>query len=225
MINSKAGLKTRLYWRLNRWTRPNALNSETNRSPCALSATPCGESTNPVSPQLRLELVGADALLGVRADARHDGPDLSSTLTWPLSSPTIGVVAVDDDRRRQQQIFGDHAEELPVERQVHDAIVGAVAGDEARRLEARVDRELVQRVEVVRRLLAAERCEVLAGLVEAVDVVAGVAVGDVDVAVGRDVHARSAAAPAGCSARSCTLNSSGIAAEPIVITMARRASS
>ena len=55
-------------------------------------------------------------------------------------------------------------------------------------VEARVDRELVQRVEAVGRLLAAERREVLAGLVEAMDVVAGVAVGHVDVAVRRDVE-------------------------------------
>ena len=52
-----------------------------------------------------------------------------------------------------------------------------------------VDCELVERVEAVGRLLAAERGDVLPGLVEPVDVVAGVAIGDVKVAVGRDVEA------------------------------------
>ena len=52
----------------------------------------------------------------------------------------------------------------------------------------RVDRQLVQRVEAVRRILPAERVEILAGLVEPVDVVARIAVGDVDVAVRRDVQ-------------------------------------
>ena len=43
----RPALRCRDHCRLNRCTRPNALNSDTNRSPCALSATPCGESTKP----------------------------------------------------------------------------------------------------------------------------------------------------------------------------------
>ena len=70
------------------------------------------------------------------------------------------------------------------------AVVGAVAGDDARRLKPGVDGELVQRVEVVRRLLAAKRREVLARAIESMDVVARVAVRDVQVAVRRDVEAR-----------------------------------
>jgi hypothetical protein len=46
----------------------------------------------------------------------------------------MALFAVDDDRRRQLQILRHDAEELPVQRQMHDAVVGAIAGDEARRL-------------------------------------------------------------------------------------------
>ena len=55
-------------------------------------------------------------------------------------------------------------------------------------IEARIDGDLVQRLEAVGRLLAAEGLQVFAGLVEAMDVVARVAVGDEEVAIGRDVH-------------------------------------
>src|SRR5690606_11534669 len=74
-------------------------------------------------------------------------------------------------------------------REVDDPVVRAIGGNQARRLEAAVDRELVERVEAVGRLLAPERGEVLAGAIEPVDVVARVPVGDVDVAVWRDVDA------------------------------------
>jgi hypothetical protein len=72
---------------------------------------------------------------------------------------------------------------------VNDAIVRAVAGDDANRLKARVDGELMKRVEIVRFFLAAERSQIFARLVEAMNVVAGIAIGYVKVAVRRDIHA------------------------------------
>jgi hypothetical protein len=91
---------------------------------------------------------------------------------------------------RQQQVLAKHTQNSPVT-EVHDAVVGAVAGDDAaHRLKPRVHGELVQRAEVVRFLLAAERGEVFPGAIEAVNVVAGVAVGHVEVAVGRHVETR-----------------------------------
>jgi hypothetical protein len=99
------------------------------------------------------------------------------------------------------------------------AVVRAVARDQPRGLEARIDGELVQRVEAVGRLLAAERREVFAGLVEAVNVIARVAIGHVDVAVGRHVEAgkQEREAIAACVAN---LELIGIDADPIVMTMA-----
>ena len=165
------------------------LNSETNRSPRSLIATPCGDTTRPGLPQLRLELIGADSLAGIGTELRHDLAGFVQHTDLASELPNDGVVSGDDHRRRQPQVFGDDAQEFPVQGQVHDAIVGAVAGDQAHRLVARVNRELVQRAEVVGLLLAAERFQVLAGAIEAMDVVAGVAVGDVEVAVGRHIHA------------------------------------
>ena len=132
------------------------------QSPRSLIATPCGEQHETGPPLLGLDLVGADAGLGVRADLRDDVARLVEDRDAAAELADDGVVAIDGDGGRQQQVLGDDAEELAVERQVDDAVVGAVAGDDARRLEARVDRELVQRVEVVGRLLAAERLQVLA---------------------------------------------------------------
>ena len=48
-----------------------------------------GRGEDPRAPLLGLELIGARAGFGVRAEPADDLPALSSTLTWPLSSPTI----------------------------------------------------------------------------------------------------------------------------------------
>jgi hypothetical protein len=64
-------------------------------------------------------------------------------------------------------------------------VVRAISGDQTQRVESRVDRELVQRVELVWLLFAAETVEVLSVFIEPVDVIARVPVCDVDIAVGR----------------------------------------
>src|SRR5438046_944285 len=69
-----------------------------------------------------------------------------------------------------------------------DALVLAVAADNTRRIEARIDGDLVQGAEVVRLFLATEGLEVFSGLVEDMDVAARVAVSDVKIAVRGDVH-------------------------------------
>ena len=64
-----------------RWTRPNALNSETNRSPCALSATPCGDSTKPLrhcAGGILFVPVPCSVLAPMRVTT---APSLSSTVT------------------------------------------------------------------------------------------------------------------------------------------------
>ena len=66
------------------------------------------------------------------------------------------MVTADHDCRRQQQILRHHTEEFTGERHVHDAIVGAVAGDEAHWIEARIDSEFVQCVEALGRRFATE---------------------------------------------------------------------
>ncbi len=141
-----------------------------------------------LTPLRRRNLVGAGSLFRVGTDARHDRACLVEHGHAAVQFADDRVVPVDRDGSRQQQILRDDAQEGPIEREMYDAIVGAIAGDDAGRLKPRVDRQLVQRVEAVGRLLAAERGDVLAGLVEPVDVVAGVPVGDIEVAVGRDVQ-------------------------------------
>src|SRR5687767_5161304 len=107
-------------------------------------------------PLCRWDLVAADSLLRVRA---HGGDYLSRLVEDRDPAGQLAddrVVPVDDDRGRQEQILRDHTDECPLERHVDDAIVCAIGRDDARRLKAGVDGELVQGVETERGLLSAE---------------------------------------------------------------------
>ena len=136
-----------------------------------------------------LELVAANSRLGVGSEPGHHLAGFVENRDLTLQFPNNGIVAGYRDGRRQQRIVGHDPIKIAGERKVNDAIVRAVAGDDANRLKARVDSELVKRVEIVRFFLAAERSQILARLVEAMNVVAGIAIGDVEVAVRRDIHA------------------------------------
>ena len=165
------------------------LNSDTNKSPRSFVATPCGETTVPGRRLIGLELVAANSRLGVGSEPGHHLAGFVENRDLTLQFPNNGIVAGYRDGRRQQQILGHDSDQIAGERKVNDAIVRAVAGDDASRLKARVDGELVKRAEGVRLFLAAERVQVFACPVEAMNVVAGIAIGHVEVAVRRDIHA------------------------------------
>src|SRR5690606_4653505 len=102
----------------------------------------------------------------------------------PLQLADDHVVAFDRECGREHEPVVHDAQELAVEPEMHDAIVQPVRRDDPRRLEARIDGDLMQDVELVRRRLPSEGLEVVAGGIEPVDVVARVAVSDVEVAFG-----------------------------------------
>ena len=142
------------------------------------------------APLLRRHAIRADAVGCVRADVSDYIARFVENRHAAVQFADDRVVAVDRNRGRQQQVVVDDAQERALERQMHDAVVQPVRRDDARGIEARVHRDLVQDVEAVGRGLAAERAEIAAARIEMVDVVARVAIGDVQIAVRRHIHAR-----------------------------------
>ena len=82
-----------------------------------------------------------------------------------------GVIAPDRHRGWQHHVLGDHSKELAVQRQMDDPIVRAVDRNDPHRVKSRVESQLVQSIKIIGLLLASERRDVFAFLVEPVNVI------------------------------------------------------
>ena len=100
-----------------------------------------------------------------------------------------GEVPVDGGTCGKEKSLGNLTDELAVKRHVDDAHVGPIRAEESGRGEAGVYDDLVEGAKLVGFPTTAKGGEVLAGLVKAVDIVRGVAVGNIKVAVWCDIHA------------------------------------
>src|SRR5438105_4159285 len=125
--------------------------------PVLIEGNAVGRNYDARTPLLGLKLVAAHAGFSVSAETGDHIPRFVENGDSPLKLTDSRVITMNGHGRWQQKLPGHDAHKIPVERHVDNPTVRAVAPDDTGRLEAGIDRNLVQSAELVRLLSAAER--------------------------------------------------------------------